>query len=259
MKTAPEVAPTTVDCKPSVVPTKLNVEHEADLANDADFFLKWGYLIVSEALSGEQVVTLRSALSDTIARRKSEFVHSLLEEDDRFSFLLDYPPVFRRIKKILGTCVQLHSGTARVTTPGTADQHWHRDSPWPMDPDLTPYGSTPAQINCGYFLDDITAANGPTVLLPGSHRALFRPPDSHVKFPDEVHATVRAGTAVLFDGHLFHRGAANHSSLPRRVVLMCYQNAWMKSREKFDGPRTIKIREEGSSERKLLLGAMGSW
>ena len=40
---------------------------------------------------------------------------------------------------------------------------------------------------------------------------------------------------------------------------MCYQNAWMKSREPFNGPRVTKLREEGSPERKLLLGSIGSW
>ena len=41
--------------------------------------------------------------------------------------------------------------------------------------------------------------------------------------------------------------------------LMCYQNAWMKSRESFEGPRVTKLREEGSDERKLLLGAIPKW
>jgi hypothetical protein len=35
---------------------------------------------------------------------------------------------------------------------------------------------------------------------------------------------------------------------------MCYQNAWMKSRENFDSPRIKKLRDEGSPERQLLLG-----
>jgi hypothetical protein len=40
---------------------------------------------------------------------------------------------------------------------------------------------------------------------------------------------------------------------------MCHQNAWMKSREPFTGPRTTRLREEGSPERKLLLGGVSSW
>ena len=41
--------------------------------------------------------------------------------------------------------------------------------------------------------------------------------------------------------------------------LMCYQNAWMKSREPFNGPRVTKLREEGTPQQKLLLGAIPKW
>jgi hypothetical protein len=37
---------------------------------------------------------------------------------------------------------------------------------------------------------------------------------------------------------------------------MCYQNAWMKSREPFDGPRVTQLREAGGDEVKLLLGGV---
>ena len=40
---------------------------------------------------------------------------------------------------------------------------------------------------------------------------------------------------------------------------MCYQNAWMKSRETFDGPRVTALREKGTKEQKLLLGAIDRW
>ena len=40
---------------------------------------------------------------------------------------------------------------------------------------------------------------------------------------------------------------------------MCYQNAWIKSREKFDGPRTLDLLENGTDEQKLLLGSVDMW
>ena len=140
----------------SAVPAALNPLLTPELGQQVSFFLKWGYLVVEEAVTTEQVETLRSALDDTVKRREEQFTHELLEEDDRFAFLVDNPPVLRRITAILGNCVQLHSATARVTGPDTPDQDWHRDGPWPVDPDGTPIGSTPAQINCGYYLDELT-------------------------------------------------------------------------------------------------------
>lgn len=243
----------------SIVPLRMNPDLSPELAREVTFFLKWGYLVVEDALTKAQLEDLRTALDETFERLNTQFTGELLEQDDRFGFLIDNPPVLTRIKAILGNCVQLHSATSRVTQPGEADQDWHRDGPWPMDADNTPYGSLPGQINCGYYLDEITMENGPIVIVPGSQRALFKPPEGHPRFPDEKFILAKPRQAVLFDGWLYHRGAANRSQNRRRVCLMCYQNAWMKSRESFEGPRVTKLREEGSDERKLLLGAIPKW
>ncbi|HRW11357.1 MAG TPA: phytanoyl-CoA dioxygenase family protein, partial [Caldilineaceae bacterium] len=144
----------------SVIPSRLNPTVTPELQQEVDFFLKWGYLVVDDAVTADQVDLLRAALDETFARHQSQFTHQLLEEDDRFAFLLDNPKILVRMKAILGNCVQLHSATARVTTPGAPDQDWHRDGPWPVDPDGTPFGSIPGQINCGYYLDELTMENG---------------------------------------------------------------------------------------------------
>jgi len=242
-----------------MVPSQLNPELSPELEREVRFFLKWGYLVIKDALSIEQLGALRLALDETFARTGTEFTQQLLEEDVRFGFLLDNPPVLERVKALLGNCIQLHSATARVTKQGTPNQAWHRDGPWPVDPQGTPYGSIPGQINCGYYLDELTMENGPIVIVPGSHRALFRPPAGFPTFPDERFILALPGQAILFDGWLYHRGAANNSQTLRRTCLMCYQNAWMKSREPFDGPRVSQLREAGTPEQKLLLGGIESW
>jgi len=240
---------------PQYLNPRLSVEFERDVA----YFRKWGYLIVDNAITAEQVDTLRAALDRTSPRHEGQFISQLLEEDEDFAFLLDNPPVLTRMQAILGTCVQLHSATARVTEPGEENQNWHRDVPWPVDPDGTPYGALPGQINCGYYLDELTMENGPVVIVPGSHRVLFRPPEGHPRFPEELYMLAKPGQAVMFDGCLYHRGAANTSTQTRRTCLMCYQTAWMKSREPFDGPFAQRLRADGTDEQKMLLGAMEKW
>ena len=182
----------------SIVPTALNPPLTAELQQEVGFFLKWGYLVVDDAVTEQQVELLRGALDDTVRGRDEPFTHQLLEEDDRFALLLDNPTVLRRITAILGNCVQLHSATARVTRPGEPDQDWHRDGPWPVDPDGTPIGSTPGQINCGYYLDELTPDNGPIAIVPGSQRAPFRPPKGPpgVPRPTAGAGETRPGRAV---------------------------------------------------------------
>ena len=147
-----------------IVGPRMNPDLTPEREREAAFFRKWGYLVVESALTADQIEQLRDALGATFARRGESFTHQLLEEDDRFAFLLDNPPVLDRMKAILGNCVQLHSATARVTKPGE-----------------------PGQINCGYYLDQLTMENGPIVIVPGSHRAPFKPPETHARFPDEKH------------------------------------------------------------------------
>ena len=240
-------------------PAHLNRACSPQLRKEVAFFQQWGYLIVDDALTSKQVDALRTALDVTFAQSDEQFIHQLLECDEAFAFLLDNPPVFSRMKAILGECVQLHSATARVTLPGEKDQNWHRDVPWPVAPEGTPYGAIPGQINCGYYLDELSEENGPIVIVPGSQRVPFRPPICHAPFPEEVRVLAKPGQAVLFDGCLYHRGGANQSQTARRACLMCYQPAWMKSREPFDGPFAQRMRAEGNDEQKMLLGAIERW
>ena len=39
----------------------------------------------------------------------------------------------------------------------------------------------------------------------------------------------------------------------------CYQTAWMKSREPFDGPFAQKVRATGTDQQKMLMGAIEKW
>jgi ectoine hydroxylase-related dioxygenase (phytanoyl-CoA dioxygenase family) len=139
------------------------------LQEEVNFFLKWGYLIVDNALTGEQLSEVTSAFKECFENKDREFTHSLIEEDERFDCLLENPPIIQRMKAILGNCLQLHSATARVTRPGAPDQPWHRDGSWPVSPEGTPYGSLPGQINCAYYLDELTSENGPLVILPAAN------------------------------------------------------------------------------------------
>ena len=244
-----------------IIPNQLNPVLSQELQNEVNFFLKWGYLVVNDALTQKQIISLTEGFDDTF-NKKTKLDHiekGLLEYDERFVFLLDNSPVIKRMKAILGNCIQLHSATARVTKPGAPDQDWHRDVPWPFDPEGTPFGSIPGQINCGYYLDQLTYDNGPIAIVPGSQNALFKPPINYQDFPDQKLILAKPGQAIIFNGYIYHRGVGNKSNEDRRVCLMCYQNAWMKSRETFDGPRMSKLRETGSDEQKILLGIVDKW
>ena len=96
-------------------------------------------------------------------------------------------------------------------------------------------------------------------MVPGSHKALFKPPSQDIDFPDQKLILAKPGQAIIFNGWLYHRGLGNKSNSKRRVCLMCYQNSWMKSRETFDGPVASKLKNNGTDLQKLLLGEVDKW
>jgi len=114
-------------------------------------------------------------------------------------------------------------------------------------------------MNAIYYLDDVDETNGPTVLLPGSHKSPFGAPDGFVRFKDEVRVTGKAGTCALVNNYLFHRGSASTGTRQRRTLLFCYQNAWLKSRETFDGPMIKSLRNSPDPAMRLLLGGVERW
>ena len=268
MNNALQTPPTPIFSEGLIVPRRLNVDPDPAMLPRIAQILKWGFLVLPGALPPDTLRSLRDAVDEVSDRYRHQeptrdsrqgLYHFMLEEDERFHLLLDYPPVFRWIQAIMGTCVQLHSATGRFVLPGMADQAWHRDSPWPVDPEGVPIGSLPSQINAIYYLDDVDETNGPTVLVPGSHLSPFLPPEGQVRFPDEVRVLGKAGTCAIVNNYLFHRGSANTSSRPRRSLLFCYQNAWLKSRDTFEGPRCSALRANGNATRKLLLGGIEVW
>lgn len=97
---------------------------------------------------------------------------------------------------------------------------WHRDLPYLEH-------STPNLITSMICLDEMTEANGATVVIPGSHRVPMEsvtPADTNIpeaKLPagERVAVCCPAGSLVLFHVNIVHGGGANRSDRPRRNVI----------------------------------------
>ena len=60
------------------MPQQLNPELNPDLRRDVDFFTKWGHLIAEDAISADQVESLRIALDEVFATKGEQLTHQLL-------------------------------------------------------------------------------------------------------------------------------------------------------------------------------------
>ncbi|MBJ21980.1 MAG: phytanoyl-CoA dioxygenase family protein [bacterium] len=111
---------------------------------------------------------------------------------------------------------------------------WHQDSPYWSHVcghcDLLP--------NVMVALDDASRENGCFRIVPGSHRSGFLPGlhdgtqlgplFTDPEYFDESNpwlAEAPAGSLVFFDSHTVHGSEPNHSSRPRRAIVLTYQPA----------------------------------
>ncbi len=176
-----------------------------------------GFLVVRQALDRETVELLRSAFDGALpATTEHVEITDATPHVDLWRELIDREPVRSLSTAAFGIAqaVNIHG---RNPGRGAGEQGLHADLP------ADPVGALSA-LTILWMLDDFTADNGATRIVPGTHlrRTLvprdFAQPDRH--HPDEVIVTGSAGDIVIFDAHLWHSGRRNSTSSPRRAVQM---------------------------------------
>jgi hypothetical protein len=143
--------------------------------------------------------------------------------DPLFAELILYPPLLDVLQTLFGsTEFAFHNYKCIIKAPRVSSCfRWHRDLPYLAH-------STPNLITAMLCLDDMTEANGATVVLPGTHRVPHQsigdadmdiPEDSLPRGARRVTVTCPAGSAVLFHVNIIHGGGANRSEFPRRNLI----------------------------------------
>lgn len=134
---------------------------------------------------------------------------SLVNKDPLFDICFTHPCVVAAVSHILGIDFGLSSLTGRAAQPGEGHQNFHRDNEHRC-------------ANALWVISDFTEENGPTRLVPGSHKSPHAPAeamkDPGAAHPDEVSLIAPAGTLVVIDGWTWHSGTRNNSPHPRHLV-----------------------------------------
>jgi ectoine hydroxylase-related dioxygenase (phytanoyl-CoA dioxygenase family) len=186
-----------------------------------------GYAPLPGVLSAAQLNVMRARLEELLAaegERAGIEVHQeagtdrladLVNKDPVFEVCFTHPRVLAGIAHVLGE-FKLSSLNSRAALPGEGHQALHADWGGPVEP-----GSYQV-CNSIWLLDDFTADNGATRVVPGSHRLRAMPRDAiadpAATHPDEVELIAPAGTVVIFNSHLWHGGTRNRTGRPRRAL-----------------------------------------
>jgi ectoine hydroxylase-related dioxygenase (phytanoyl-CoA dioxygenase family) len=124
------------------------------------------------------------------------------------------PRILECIEHVIGPGYKLSSLNARSTNPHNGEaQPWHADAGAIVDE--RGYWV----CNSVWMLDDFTAENGATRMVPRSHTWRRLPePGNAGSLPGEALVTGKAGTVVIMNAHMWHGGTANRTDRYRRAL-----------------------------------------
>ncbi len=222
-----------------------------------------GYLVIPGALSTDGVHRLNSAFERIPAIERSDWVgnsqrrdygaftgfelHNCIEFDAAFHELIDHPSWIDHALHFAGEkdtyvhglfideCIAstrrsgghhpVHSGGYQAAV---RNQYRHEHGAFRC-----------GQMNVIVALTDINDGDGPTMIVPGSHKSNLPHPltgdylagDRMDDLPGAVPVHMRAGDALLFVDSLMHGGASRtNTDGERRVVILRYGPSWGRSR-----------------------------
>ena len=213
-----------------------------------------GYCVVEGAISAGAAAALRERLIEQAAAEaqlgethqlpdKKQLIYFLLNKGQGFRDLLFHPAMRSLVEHVIGRHYLLSSynghlalpgGTTRFHTdqwwmpppttaargtllrPGSIDRDAHRGHYQFGEEGMQPVAIAPACVcNVMWTIDDFTAENGATIVVPGSH--LFgREPDQELDAEAGWSPAVApAGSFIVLDGRVWHSTGENRTGRPR--------------------------------------------
>ena len=147
-------------------------------------------------------------------------VSNLVNKGRMFEIGFSHPRVLAAIRHVIGPRFKLSSLDCRMALPGQGHQAFHAD--WRSGVEPGDY----YVCNSMWLLDDFTAENGATRVVPGSHRSGKHPKDAledaTQQHPNEIQLIASAGAVIVFNSHLWHAGGLNQTDSPRHGLLAYY-------------------------------------
>ncbi len=255
---------------------------------------EFGYCLLANALSPKQVEALRTRLVEQAAAEKqqgfafedggkekssgiNQRVWMLINKGKIFHEPLLHKDVHELIRHVLGEQYLLSCYTANIAKPGGVAMNLHTDQWWMPPPTRRdrsplPVGSITREqrdvddagppsmiapavvVNVMWMLVDFTAENGGTRLVPRSHLTGRHPDKELDRDVEPIAAEGTAGTAMVFDGRMWHGTGANVSDGPRLGVLSTFCGPQFRTQENLTVGTSKEILDNAPPELLALLG-----
>jgi ectoine hydroxylase-related dioxygenase (phytanoyl-CoA dioxygenase family) len=210
---------------------------EEQIAAWVEQFHRDGFLFLKNVLRPETVATLKADLDHALRDHESnerdviELCPRMFEQSDANLRLFDMEPIvsFAEALIVHSTHV-IHNNSFRTPTGGRGITTWHQDDPPHY---LVTHGEPPTNVRlpvllftANYYLTDVPSVEyGPTQAIPGSHLfGAWAPPSMEGTQWEEkiVSCLGPAGSVVMFNNQVWHRGGPNTSDRVRYMAQVSY-------------------------------------
>jgi hypothetical protein len=254
--------------------------------DDYEFDLR-GFVVVRGALSADEVVALNDAYDHFPQLGNGEWygnaqrrdytadtgfeLHNVLDcGDPAFDVLIDHPSWIDHARHWAGeegTYVQGVMIDEAVATIREAGGHHPVHSGGHDASIRTQFGYRNGRFRCGQLnvlvaLRDIGPGDGPTMIVPGSHKQNLSHPligdyargDRMDDLPWAEPVYARAGDALLFVDACLHGGSSRTNPGERRVIILRYGPPW--ARPRFGYTLSDELLARLSPERRAIMQPM---
>ncbi len=253
--------------------TSLLTVDETQIRAWVEQFHRDGYLLIKNVLPPALCAELRADLDRMIAENPGgdryqgmglELVPRAFEHSAANVSLFDLEPIVSLAEALIAPdCHVIHNNSFK-TLHGGGISTWHQDD---APHYLVTEGAAPTNVRlpvlfftANYYLTDVTEiAHGSTEVIPGSH--LFGracPPDlTGTEWADQVKYNLGgAGSVVLFNNQLWHRGGPNQSDRQRYITQVTYARRIVghKYYPFMNYQMPERIYRDADERRKRLLG-----
>ena len=239
-----------------------------------------GFFIVENVLTQKECEQMRDAFERIHAAENDQGGHevhvepgarrlsNIFNKTGAFDKCLWIPEILAASTYLLGE-IKVHGANVRDPVKGYGLQDLHVDIPKKFDDDWW-------VVNSMIMFDDMTPDNGPTRVVPGSHKwapinvpyvnigdwepaplspedEARVPKDLSAPYPGEVLVEAPAGSVIVCNSSMWHAGTLKKTDKPRRMLHLTYTRRDLPQQLLQLDHLTKELYESMSPEKRYLL------
>ena len=204
---------------------------------------------VGSKVRGDEGLGIESSEEEKVSR----LVWNLINKGDCFLKLIDHPKILPLIQHLIGKKVCLCSMGAHMNGSGNEKMALHQDQ-WPLVPHPMEF---PFMANVMYLISDNSPENGGTRLIPGSHKwplIDYKTANEEEIQKMAVSLTAPKGTAIVWEGRLWHGNGLNRSGSIRSNISTAFLQPWVKPQENHQYSIRDEVLQKITDKQKHILG-----